>query len=64
MNRFETWKKQGEYRTADGMPYILVMDKETGATVLEPLHKYKTCPECGKPKPKLLANGNCAECNQ
>ena len=36
----KTWKAQGEYKSINtGKPMILVMDKETGATVLEPLYK-------------------------
>lgn len=40
MNRFTTWVKQGKYRSfRTGKPMILVLDKITGATVLEPLKK-------------------------
>lgn len=40
MNRKEIWKSQGEYKSIKTKkPMILVMDKETGATVLEPLYK-------------------------
>ncbi len=40
MNRKEIWKAQGEYRSVNtGEPMILVLSKETGATVLEPLNK-------------------------
>lgn len=47
MNRYKTWKAQGEYKSIGaqgnkkGVKMILVMDKNTGATVLEPLYKTK-----------------------
>lgn len=38
MNRYQTWKKQGRYRSfITGKPMLLVLDPKTGATVLEPL---------------------------
>jgi len=39
MNRKELWKKQGGYRTKKGVPMLLVLDKKTQATMLEPLKK-------------------------
>lgn len=47
MNRHETWKKQGRYKSLGlqgnrkGEKMILEMDKETGATVLSPSAKKK-----------------------
>jgi len=42
MNRKTTWEKQGSYKSFNtGKPMIIVLDKATGATVLEPLHKQK-----------------------
>lgn len=39
MNRKQTWKAQGSYRSfRTNKPMLLVLDKATGATVLEPLH--------------------------
>lgn len=56
MNRLETWKQQGLYVSKKGIKMILVLDKETGATVLESLYMNTTnepvnlpkCPYCGK----------------
>jgi hypothetical protein len=39
--RFEKWIAQGSYKAEDGIPMILELDEETGATVLSPLHKIK-----------------------
>ena len=54
MNRYKTWKAQGEYKTLGlqgnkkGVKMILVLDEKTGATVLEPLIKIPICaiPNC------------------
>ena len=49
MNRYKTWKDQEEYKTLGlqgnkkGVKMILVMDPNTGATVLEPLTKRPIC---------------------
>ncbi len=40
MNRQKLWVSQGKYKSIKtGQPMLLVMDKETGETVLEPLYK-------------------------
>lgn len=40
MTRLEKWKKQGSYKSIrTGEPMLLVIDKETGATILEPLYR-------------------------
>ena len=47
MNKQKEWIKQGKYKTLGlqgnkkGVKMILVLDKKTGATVLEPVTKQK-----------------------
>lgn len=47
MNRYKTWVSQGKYKTLGlqgnkkGVKMILVQDKNTGETVLEPLQARK-----------------------
>jgi predicted amidophosphoribosyltransferase len=54
MNKLKLWKSQGSYKSFNtGKPMVLVMDKNTGETVLEPLIKAKLiCGGCAKPIPK------------
>ena len=41
-NLKKLWVSQGSYRSINtGKPMVLVLDKETGATVLQPLYKSK-----------------------
>lgn len=55
MNRKKIWEAQGKYRSINtGKPMLLVLDKETGATVLEPLYtpRPKWCFYCDNKKDK------------
>ena len=64
MNRKKIWEKQGKYKSFNtGEPMILVMDKETGATILEPLKKPTKCKECFEIKDKNDERGEC-ECER
>jgi hypothetical protein len=40
MSRLKSWIAQGRYKSfTTGKPMLLVLSKETGATILEPLYK-------------------------